>query len=114
MKNAKTELIVIDPWIDDSVLSMIASLNSEVKVIILYAKPVGDFNNALRKLQLQRKNIEVKKTKHFHDRFLIIDKLACYHLGSSIKDAGNKVTMIDKKEDITRNKVLGEVNKLLQ
>ncbi len=43
------------------------------------------------KYQKQYKNIELKITKNFHDRFLIIDEKEIYHLGASLKDLGNKV-----------------------
>jgi len=49
-----------------------------------------------QKYEKQYKNIELKTTKEFHDRFLIIDKEDIYHLGASIKDLGNKVFAFSK------------------
>ena len=43
--------------------------------------------------------LEVRRTREFHDRFLVLDESKCYHLGASIKNAGNPVFMITVLED---------------
>lgn len=44
-------------------------------------------------------SVELRKTNEFHDRFLVIDEAKCWHIGASIKDAGNKAFMISLIED---------------
>jgi len=43
--------------------------------------------------------IQVRQTREFHDRFLVIDGTICVHMGASIKDAGGKVFMVSRVED---------------
>jgi hypothetical protein len=43
--------------------------------------------------------IEVRQTKDFHDRFIVIDGQSCVHVGASIKDAGKTAFMISRVED---------------
>jgi hypothetical protein len=51
----------------------------------------GDFPLKGRKFAAQHGNtIEVRTTLSFHDRFILVDGARCWHLGASIKDAGNK------------------------
>ncbi len=47
----------------------------------------------------QYENLEVKYSDNYHDRFLIIDDKDFYHIGASIKDAGNKAFMYSKIDD---------------
>ena len=56
----------------------------------------------------QYRILDVKRTKAFHDRFLIIDNKTGYHIGASIKDAGKKCFGINKIEDVTITKELLE------
>ena len=59
----------------------------------------------------QYKNIELKETKDFHDRFLIIDKEDIYHLGASVKDLGNKVFAFSKLNiDINSFEMMEKLN----
>ncbi|KAF3982543.1 MAG: hypothetical protein HFP81_05405 [Methylococcales symbiont of Hymedesmia sp. n. MRB-2018] len=50
--------------------------------------------------EYQNLSIEEKTTQDFHDRFIIVDKKDTFHIGASIKDAGGKVFMINKIEDV--------------
>lgn len=59
----------------------------------------------------QYKNIRLKETKNFHDRFLIIDNSEIYYIGASIKDLGNKVFAFSKLNiDINSFELLKELN----
>ncbi len=55
--------------------------------------------NDIKKFNLQYHNLSVHLIDTFHDRFMILDEITCYHIGSSIKDAGNKSFAISKIED---------------
>lgn len=59
--------------------------------------------------------LEIRIIKEFHDRFIVLDRVSCWHLGASIKDAGNKVFMISRVEDIdNRDALLQQIDKSWQ
>lgn len=90
IRKANTEIILIDNFVDDSVLMLMSKRKPEVKAT-LYTKEIG---KALQ-LDLQKHNaqyppIAVKTFAQSHDRFLIIDQKELYHIGASLKDLGKK------------------------
>ena len=107
MDQAQTELLVIDPYVDEDLLDMFASLNPSVTIRVLTEHLKGNFRNALRKLQQQRGSIEVRRSSKFHDRFIVVDGAACYQLGGSI-NAGAKATVIGRKSDAMRDSIVKE------
>lgn len=108
MEQAQTELFVIDPYVDEDLLDMFASLNASVKIRLLSEHLKGNFRNALLKLKQQRGNIEVRCSSKFHDRFIVVDGTACYQLGGSINHAGAKATVIGRKSDSLRDSIVKE------
>ena len=92
VRMAKTELIVIDPYFDDSVLPLIAQKRTGVSVLVvknlrknlLHTMDVAKFN-------AQHGNtLTVKESTMFHDRFLIIDKSILIHVGASLNYLGKR------------------------
>ena len=92
VRMAKTELIVIDPYFDDSVLPLIAQKRMGASVLVvknprknlLHAVDVAKFN-------AQHGNtLTVKESTVFHDRFLIIDKSILIHVGASLNFLGKR------------------------
>lgn len=90
IKKAKSEIILIDNYVDINTLNVLSKKNENVNVklytkndTILTAKDVNKFN-------MQYPTLEVKYANRFHDRFLILDKKLIYHIGASIKDLGKK------------------------
>ena len=86
IKKAKKKILIIDNYIDDSVLKMLTKKNNNVEVVIL----TSDKSN-IQKIDIQKFNkeyplLKIGKTNKFHDRFIIIDNKEMYHLGASIKD----------------------------
>lgn len=95
-------IIIIDPYIDGSLFSLLAGVAaSQVQVQILTFKMPADFRLEARKFVAQhpRFSLDVRATGEFHDRFVILNQTECYHIGASIKDAGNKAFMISQIED---------------
>jgi hypothetical protein len=111
MIQARMEILVIDPYVDEDLLDMFASLDSSVKIRVLTEHLKGDFKLAYRKLMQQRGGIEVRCSTQFHDRFVVLDGQACYQLGGSINHAGAKATTIGKKSDAMRDSVIAEADK---
>ena len=92
IQEAKKRIIVIDPYVDLSILKLIAERNPEVKAIVYNRPEHGLISNDVKKFNKQYPNskIEVNKNYTGHDRFLIIDDTV-YHVGGSMKDLGNRL-----------------------
>ena len=100
IKKANKKILIIDNYIDDSVLKMLTKKNKAVEVVLL----TSDKSN-IEKIDIQKFNkeypiLKVAKTNKFHDRFIVIDNKEMYHLGASIKDLGKKCFGINKIEDM--------------
>lgn len=96
IKSANKSLVLIDNYIDESVLLMLSKRKPGVSADI-YTFPISD---AL-KLDLQKHNrqyppINIHKHSTSHDRFLIIDNTEVYHIGASLKDLGKKLFAFSK------------------
>ncbi len=87
---AKSEIILIDGYVDLSVLERLAKKKNGVNVTI-YTDPKTKLTaQDVQKFNAQYPNLTVKHTTKMHDRFLIIDKTILYHVGASLKDLGKK------------------------
>ena len=91
IKSAKKSILLIDNYIDESVLTMMSVKESGVQVDI-YTKEVS---NALRlaeeKFNTQYRGLSIHPTRNVHDRFMILDDKTIYLIGASLKDAGKKL-----------------------
>ena len=90
VRSAKSSLVLIDNYIDESVLMMLSKIDSKCHVTI-YTKTISkQLELDLKKHNEQYAPIEIKTLKEAHDRFLIIDDKSVYHIGASLKDLGKK------------------------
>ena len=89
IKSAKNEIIIIDNYIDETVLTLL-SKNPNINITLYTQNISKQLNLDIQKYNSQFINLTVNQLKNFHDRFLIIDD-AVYHIGASMKDLGNKV-----------------------
>ena len=89
---ARQELIVIDPFFDDSVLPLIAQKRTGVSVLVVKNRRKGLLHDVdVARFNAQYGNtLTVKKSKLFHDRFLIIDRTMLIHVGASFNYLGKK------------------------
>ena len=88
IKSAKKSIILIDNYVDETVLTML-SKNQEVQISI-YTKTISkQFKLDLEKYNSQYKTLTLKEFDLSHDRFLLIDD-EIYHIGASLKDLGKK------------------------
>ena len=94
VKSAKTSIILIDNYVDESILNLF-SKNQNVKFIIYTQNISKELQLDIQKYNKQYDNLEVKIIKIFHDRFLISDETV-YHFGASFKDLGNKIFAVNK------------------
>ncbi len=90
IRKAKKDIILIDNYIDDSVLTLLAKREKGVSVTIYTKKISKQLKLDLEKFNLQYEPIEIKEFSKSHDRFLIIDRKEIYHIGASLKDLGKK------------------------
>ena len=89
VRSAKEFIILIDNYVDDSVLTLLSKKKVDIGVKI-YTKDVSEqLILDVKKFNSQYKGLEIKKFKDSHDRFLIIDSQV-YHFGASLKDLGKK------------------------
>lgn len=94
LHEARDNIILIDNYLDKSILDVLAKIDKSVFVI---TKNINQKDLEMYKKQYQ--NIKIKCDNSFHDRFIIIDKKILYHCGASFKDLGNKCFAITKMED---------------
>ena len=96
IKSAKCSLILIDNYVDESVLLMLSKRNSGVSATIYTHKINTQLQLDLNKHNDQYPPIEARTYKSSHDRFLIIDNTEVYHIGASLKDLGKKMFAFSK------------------
>ena len=90
LRSATKEIILIDNYIDETVLAHLSKRAENVEAII-YTKSIS----RVLQLDLERHNsqyppIQMRELRESHDRFLIIDRKELYHIGASLKDLGKK------------------------
>jgi phage regulator Rha-like protein len=98
IRSAKNSILLIDNYVDESVLELFTKRNKNVSVIIYTKNITQTLKQDLTKYNSQYQKIEIKKFSKSHDRFLIIDDKELYHLGASLKDLGKKWFAFSKME----------------
>ena len=101
-KKAKNRIIIIDGYLDYSVLDMMNDITIDITIYIASHTPITN-----REITLFQTNhtLNVIRTNNYHDRLIIIDD-ELYTIGSSIKDIGKKVSHISKLESINIDNLL--------
>ena len=99
---AINRIIIIDGYLDYSVLEMLNDISVDISIYIASHTPISN-----KELSLFQANhvLNVIRTNNYHDRFIIIDN-ELYSIGSSIKDIGKKISMISKLEAINIDDLL--------
>lgn len=96
VRSAKESILIIDNYVDDSVLLTLSKRTDGVKADI-YTQVIGSkLKLDIEKYNAQYPAINVHIYKKCHDRFLIIDKSVVYHIGASLKDLGKKMFAFSK------------------
>lgn len=106
---AKNEIILIDGYVDLSILQRFTKKNKNVSVVI-YTDPKTSLTvQDMQKFNSQYPTLTVKHTTKFHDRFLIIDNMILYHIGASLKDLGKKCFAFDVFDASLIPDILGKI-----
>ena len=99
IKSAKEKIIIIDNYIDDSILKMLSKKENNVEAVILTSSNTKISKLDVTKFNKQYPTLKVATTNNFLDRFILIDDTELYHCGASLKDLGKKCFAINKIED---------------
>ncbi len=97
IKRANNRIILIDNYVDESVLVQLENRNAGVSALIYTGEISRTFRQSVNRHNRQYAPVEVKTAERIHDRFLIIDN-TLYHIGASIKDLGKKLFAFSKLE----------------
>ena len=98
IKEAKRSIVLIDNYVDETVLSMLSKRKDQVKASIYTANLSKELSLDLKKHNAQYAPVEIKVFTKSHDRFLIIDEKTVYHIGGSLKDLGKKLFAFSRIE----------------
>ena len=90
VKSAQKTIVLIDNYVDETVLLLLSKRNANVKATIYTEKITSQFQLDIQKYNAQYEPVCIEIEKKSHDRFLIIDENQVYHIGASIKDLGKK------------------------
>lgn len=108
IESAKSKIIIIDNYIDKSVLKILTKKKSNVNVTLITSNNCKLTKADRVKFNSQYPSLKINITKKFHDRFIIIDDKELYHCGASLKDLGKKCFAISKIKD---NSFIEKINK---
>ena len=108
IESATLRIVVIDNYVDASVLTLLSKRRQEVSAEIYTYKMSEQFSLDLEKHNAQYPTVEVFVSKKSHDRFLIIDDKV-YHVGASIKDLGKKLCAVTLLNSISVIEVLSKL-----
>lgn len=112
IKKAKTQIVVIDNYIDDTVITQLTKKQKNVAVILL-SKTIGKkLKIDIEKANSQYPTFKALQFAHAHDRFLILDQKEVYHIGASLKDLGKKWFAFSKLETSSIS-ILNQIKELV-
>ena len=99
IQEANKEIILIDGYVDLSVLEQFSKKKSGVQVTIYTDSKTKISTQDVQKFNQQYPQLTLNHTAKMHDRFLIIDNKTVYHIGASLKDLGKKCFAFELMED---------------
>ena len=91
IRSAGKSLLLMDNYIDESVLLMLSKRHSGVSATVYTQKITAQLQLDIKKHNRQYPPVEIRIYNKCHDRFLIIDNTEVYHIGASLKDLGKKM-----------------------
>jgi hypothetical protein len=109
-RSAERSIMIIDNYLDDSVLTHLAKRKKGVSVLLLTRNLTEDLALDVEKFNSQYPGIEARRFDNSHDRFIIIDGHDVYHFGASLKDLGKRWFAFSKM-DIGAAEMLARLGK---
>ena len=110
IKSAKRRIILIDNYVDETVLTLLDKRENNVSAIIYTQQISRQFQLDIDRHNAQYAPIDVETFRLSHDRFLCIDD-DVYHIGASIKDLGKKWFGFSKMEILTPDELVERINR---
>lgn len=101
VKTAKKSVTVVDGYVDEKTLNILSKKRAGVECRLVTYPSASLTASDVNVFESQHGPLRVCRTNDFHDRFLIIDDKAVYHIGASLKDAGKKtfaMTLLNDEE----------------
>jgi hypothetical protein len=108
IRSAKQSIVLIDNYVDETVLSLFTKRTKGVSLTIYTHKISSQLALDLQKHNAQYDPVVIKEFKQAHDRFLILDDAVVYHIGASLKDLGKKWFAFSKIEQ-SASEMLGKL-----
>ena len=108
VRSAKKDLVIIDPYANDMVLSLMAKRAEGVNATIYSARITHAMREEEARLNRQFPTVHLENMREVHDRFVIVDDVV-YHVGASFKDLGNQMTAFSVLNFVTKEQVLAMV-----
>lgn len=108
IRKAKQSIVLIDNYVDDTVLTLLAKRSEGVSATIYTQRVSSQFQLDVDRHNSQYPLIEIKRFNKAHDRFLLIDN-EVYHIGASIKDLGKKWFGFTLMRDITATELIKKI-----
>ena len=99
IQKADKEIVLVDGYVDIGTLNLLSKKRKDVSVTTYTQEHTRLSKTDIENFNAQYPILEVKYTKAFHDRFLILDRKMAYHIGASLKDAGKKCFGISLIQD---------------
>ncbi len=103
IKRAKTDIILIDNYVDETVLTLLAKRHKKVNATIYTKTMSNTLQLDLEKHNSQYPAVAVKNFARSHDRFIIVDGKELYHLGASLKDLGKKWFAFSRMDSLVKD-----------
>ena len=110
IKSAKKRIVLIDNYVDETVLTLLDKRENNVYAIIYTQQISRQFQLDIDRHNAQYAPIDVETFRFSHDRFLCIDD-DVYHIGASIKDLGKKWFGFSKMEILTPDELVERINR---
>ena len=101
IERARTSIILMDNYIDHTVLLQLAKRKKNVTATIYTERILAALSLDLEKHNQQYSPIEIHRIQNVHDRFLVIDEKELYHIGASIKDLGKRWFAFSRMDSLT-------------
>ena len=108
IRKANKRIVVIDSYVDDSVLVQLSKRKPGVKVDIYNGKISQQLRQDVARHNAQYPGVTLHSYKKAHDRFLIIDE-EVYHIGHSLKDLGKKLFAFSKMDFMTGSQLISQL-----
>lgn len=112
IRSAKKSIVLIDNYIDESTLTILAKKAKSVQVLLCTKNISKSLELDIKKANQQYESFKAVQFDKSHDRFLIIDQKEVYHLGASLKDLGKKWFAFSKMDNYSVENILKGIAKL--